>query len=307
MAVFRITTGYGQANMGWSETWWSPDASPAVVLGLMNKQMALRKAMLWTYDYFVGVRIAEEGSRRKSQFFPAGNRDWPDAGGQLLIPSTGSRTGTALATRADQVRAALQLRLTYGTGYQTLRYLVGIPDSISATEPVTDDLAGDPAWVAAYTAWRDAIRGDNWQLKVRARGEAAPEENVASIQVQTAAPGLIGIGVAVDDAISAPPGSRVHVRGQRKKPSVPDQRTMNGIWVVDSVNTTLVADQVIYFLRNSEGIDPTQFRYLGTIQRVLYTFNDITDVHVHRVGIHKRGRPFGSPRGRRLTRRTLDP
>jgi len=307
MPVFRVTTGYGQANMGWSETWWTANNDAPALLTTINKQMALRKAMLWDYDYFVGLRIAEEGARRKSQFFPAGTRWWDAGGGNLLIPANGSRTGTALATRADQVRAALQLRVSYGSGRQTLRYLVGVPDSISATEPATDDLTGDPAWIAAYTAWRDAIRDDDWQIKARTPSPTSPERLIRSIGLQTAEPGLIGVGVLTGETLSVQPGDRVHIRGQNRKPSSADRRTMNGVWVIDSINSTLISGQVIYYLRNSEGIDPTQFRYLGTVQKVEYSYQDITSIHVHRVGIHKRGRPFGSPRGRRLMRRTLDP
>lgn len=306
MPVYRITTGYGQANMGWSETWWISGDAPAVV-GTLNKELTLRAQMLWDYDYFIGVRIATEGSRRKSIYLPAGTRFWPESGTNVIIPATGARTGTGLATRADQVRAAMQLRVTYAGGLQTLRYLVGVPDSISSTEPATDDLAGNPDWVQKYQAWRDAIVNDGWMIKALERAPGQPEPLIRSMQLQEAAPGLVGVGVLTGETIGAVPGDRVHIRGQRKKPSAHDKRTMNGVWVVDSVNTTLVTGQVIYFLRNSEGIDPTQFRYLGTVQKQAYVFADVTAINVHRVGIHKRGRPFGSPRGRRLTHASLDP
>lgn len=304
MPVYRITTGYGQANMGWTETLWSPaDTAPAVAAKL-NKILTARAQMLWTVHSFIGVRIAEEGSRRKSVFLPAGPRFWEPAGTNIIIPARGARTGLGAATRPDQLRAVMQLRVTYGAGLSTLRYLSGIPDSISATEPATDDLTGDPAWVAAFSAFLGNVIQDGWQLKVL--DPAQPERAIRSVPLQESAPGLVGVGVLTGETIAALPGDRVHIRGQRKKHSATDKRTMNGQWVVDSVNTTLTTGQVVYFLRNSQGIDPTGFQLLGTVQKVAKTFADITAINVHRVGIHKRGKPFASPVGRRSTRASLD-
>jgi hypothetical protein len=304
MPVYRITTGFSQANMGWSETWWTPDAEAPAVADLLNKELSLRAQMLWKIHSFIGVRIAQEGTRRKSVFLPAGNRFWPPSGTSIIIPATGARTGMAAGTRPDQLRAVVQLRISYGAGLSTLRYLSGVPDSITSTEPATDDFQGDPAWVGAYGAWKESIMADGWQIKVL--DPAQPERAIRSLPLQQSAPGLVGIGVLTGESLSALPGDRIHIRGQRKKHSATDRRTMNGMWVVDSVNTTLTTGQVVYFLRNSEGIDPSGFQLLGSAQRVARTYADITSINVHRVGIHKRGRPFGTPVGRRSTRQSLD-
>lgn len=306
MPTYRTKMGYGQNNIGWSETWWLTGEAPGVA-NVINQMMIYRAEMLWDTDYWVGVSVAQEGSRRKSQFFPAGTRYWTAAGKNLIIPTRGTQTGTSAAKRQDQVRAALQLRLQFNGGYSTLRYLCPVADGLTTTEGVPDDLQGNPAWVEAFNQWREFMVTSGAQIKGLIPAPDNPERTIRNMYLQEAAPGLIGVGVLTADALDLTTSARVHIRGQKKKPSNPDQRTMNGVWVVDSVNTTQVSGQVIYYLRNTEGIDPTSFRFLGTVQVEKKTFYDVESLTVHRAGIHKRGRPFGSPRGRRLTRRTLDP
>lgn len=303
MPVYRITTGYGQANMGWSESWYSPDDEAPAIAPKLNALLMARAKLLWDVHSFIGVRIAQVGSRRKSIYLPAGQRFWNAAGQNVIIPPKGLKTGAGQSTRPDQLRVAMQLRVTYGTGFQTLRYLAGIPDSISATEPVTDDLQGDKQWVNDFANYLGLLIGDGWQIN--ALDQTNQERTIRSITLQEAAPGLVGVGVLTGETLAAQPGDRVHIRGMTVNPCLANRKTLNGVWVVDTVNTTLTTGQVVYFLKGTQGTDITRFRFLGSIQKVGKAFADITAINVHRVGIHRRGKPFASPVGRRKTRACL--
>lgn len=305
MAVYKLTLTWNQSVMGVSETYYTNDIAGSVVVDRINEFLIKRYALLWNVHETVGLRISVYGSRRASLFFPPGNRKFPGTDKVLIIPSQGALTGAGLQTRPDQLRAVIQMLWMFGDNKQTIRYLSGIPDTVSATEPGTDDLTGNPQWVANFYAWRQWILDHGWQIRARTVPPTDPEFPAANLVVQQAAPGLLGVVVATALTPNFIPGDKAHLRGFR--PSKTSCSSINGIWFVDSVNTTLVPDHTVIWLRGSAGIDPNSQKTLGTIQRVKFTLFPVSYIGVYRVGIHKRGRPSPAPRGRRLVRRSLVP
>lgn len=312
MAVYRVTLFINQFVMGASETYWTPDLATSAARAAINSLLSLRNAMLWDRHKWIGVRLALDTTgdlvpvKRRSIFLPPGPRPWP---GQLdlsiNVPEQGVFTGDTLTTQPDQFRASMQIQLLFPPDRQTIRYLFGIPDSISASEAGTLKLAGNPSWVAAFSAWRDFLVNTGWRIKSRTLPPGDPLIPIQDFSLQEAAPGRLGLVLSATDPVpNMVEGDRVQIRGQRSKAN--DLRTMNGIWHVSSVNTTLLPGHYVVYLRGSEGIQSTKFQPPGTVQRVRHQLSVISAIHTYRMGIHKRGRPTPAPRGRRLTRPSLD-
>ena len=76
----------------------------------------------------------------------------------------------------------------------------------------------------------------------------------------------------------------------------------NKTWIIDGTEVDTPNAQRTIWLRGTEGFDPTTFLTLGKIRAVQYAFTVPTWYEPIRVGIHKRGKPFGSPVGRRPIR-----
>lgn len=309
MPTYRITQMLGQANIGWSETWWLTRSTASAALPIIQQELTNRRDMMWDIQYWTGVRIAQEGLKRQSQPFLPGTSFWKDAGANIVVPAVGSIPfSDSVDVAPDQVRATLQLRCQFDVGRTSLRYLSGVPDFVTRTEPRTFQLGGaGTAWVGRYEAWRNNLIANGWALRAKVVHPTNPERPIQDMVLQAAEPGYVGVSVLTGDALSLPPDNRVWIKGQRRKPSATDKRTMNGTWVVSSVNPTLISGRVVYFLRNSQGIDPEQFRFLGTVQAAQYGFYPVTDIRIYKAGIHKRGRPSGAPVGRRKSRASLDP
>ena len=57
------------------------------------------------------------------------------------------------------------------------------------------------------------------------------------------------------------------------------------------------------WLRDTDRFDPATFKTLGKFRLEMYTFTALDGFNYVRMGIHKRGKPFFSPRGRAKTLR----
>ena len=308
MSVYKVTLMWNQSVMGVSETYHTADVTPTTALARVQTFLQYRFAMLYPYQFAVGLRLATYGAKRQSVVLLPPYDRFPGTNSFLQIPSTGNYKGESNQPNADQLRAVLQCRYSYDNTRAVYRYLSGIPDEVSYTEPNTVDFSKVPNWYQAFTAFKNNLISGGWQLRAKAiTGINAPAA-VTGVTSQAAAPSLLGI---VLPAATAPPivqGSQIQLQHFRpakftRNPSV------NGSWTVDSINTTLVPGSLIVYLRNSGTIDPTTVRItaLSTIQLVSYQLFPIQQMDWVRIGIHKRGRPSMAPRGRRLSRPTLDP
>ncbi|NJO56135.1 MAG: hypothetical protein HC834_07025 [Rhodospirillales bacterium] len=312
MPIYQVTPIFGQTVMGASETYISRLVSAPAAAAAINLLVAKRNDILYRdYHYWQGVRVSIYDTKRRSTAYLPGTSNFP-GGGQIVVPSRGTfiATGGAVpdpaseTTRPDQFRAVMQYRISYDTDRSTIRYLSGIPDSMSGTEAGTLQKQADPAWWTKWEAFAGHLVSAGWQIRARHRGPY--DEHAASgLVVREAGPAQLGVVVPALPDLGYEVGNKVHLKGWRRMGR--GGLSLNGKYFIDNVNTTQISGSRIYFLRGTEGQDPAQWKILGTIQLVGYDTFPIEDVNHHRVGIHKRGRPTMAPRGRRLTRLTLDP
>lgn len=314
MPIYRVVIAMNQSVGGWSEAYYtrgnvSPGAFPARLSTLINA----RRNMMFTNQEFVSFRVGDVGTdpnnisfRRKSTPFPPGKFPFPGTGVVVDFPERGIVAIIPETNRPDQLRVALNVRVSYGDGLSTTRYLAAPPDQISRYEPATLNFDASPTYLASYNAWRTEV-STNWALVARGVGASYPIINVNGVFRREASPALFGVSVnaAGTPAPNWTVGDTVHLRNFLSRPRVP---SVNGAkWQVDSINTTLMPGSIIYWLRVSELVDPSRIKKMGSIQKVGYALQNITGIEAYRIGVHKRGRPFSAPRGRRLARPTLDP
>jgi hypothetical protein len=308
VSVYKVTTIWNQSVMGVSETWYTPDQSDASIQKTIQQMIALRSNCMYQIQPFVGIRVSLYGAKRQSKVILPPGGPLADPFNFLQVPATGTLPGGTSTTRPDQLRAVIQLTIAYNNTRRTLRYLSGIPDAYSVTEPATFNPGAAGAWGTAFDQWRSYLVNTGWQIQARLlTGDYTPAP-VIGVTVQAAAPSLLGIVVVAATAPAFAQGQKVALSHFRPKKGTRDL-TVNGMWTIDSVNTTLVPGNLIVYLRNSSGIDPDSVRFTAnsTIQRVGYGLFPVQSINPYRVGIHKRGRPSLAPRGRRLSRPTLDP
>lgn len=308
MSVYKVTLMWNQSIMGVSESWYSPDVDIPGLAKVLPRMLSARFQMLYPNQYMVGVRVALYGSKRQSVVLLPPYDALPQSTDVIQLPTAGGQKPGRLGLGPDQLRSVLQYRVYYGDTRTAIRYLSGIPDSISATEPATLRPNSGIPWWQAYNYWVERLTADGWQIRARAvTGPNAPA-SVSGVTAMAAAPSLLGI---VLPAATAPPivqGSQVSLQHFRPA-KFTRSATVNGTWTVDSTNATLAPGSLIVYLRNSGTIDPTTVRLtaLSTIQLIGYSLFPVQKIGWVRVGIHKRGRPSMAPRGRRLARPTLDP
>lgn len=309
MPQYRMTVFFNQSVLGWSETYWSRGlVSPATMASLITQYCDQRTSFMFNNQEVVGVRCAEiEASgiagtvKRKSFFLTPGNWLFPGTNSQILIPSRGKLV-LAGARNPDQVRAAIQLRLTYDVGFTTTRYLAGISDQVTFTEPGSVNFNGDPSWHSAYQAYLTHLE-TVWAIRARTNISIDPEIDVEDLTNASVGPSNLGVIVSTGVGPSLLMSKKVQLKGFR--PCHRHVASINGTYRLASINTTQIPGKIIYYLRGTEGATAGDYKTLGTIQQVNYVTQSIQSAYAIRVGIHKRGGPSTSPRGRRLTRATL--
>jgi len=299
-ADFKITTFYGQGAFGWSESWWKNAATLGALQEPVGVMLALRQAMLSTRVACLGVRISTFRLDRTGRVYAPGISAMFRGGPSITIPEFGSiedrPTGNDPIT-FDQVRACLRYEVVDGARRLSYRYLCGIPDQVSLTEPAVTHFGAPATWWLAYNAWRQYMRV-NFLIhatKTGAVGETIPIIRWARID---AAAGVIGCVTKAGGPLNPLEGSRVVVTGVRMRAR--GVRSPNGVWVVDSTANGVAPEQTIY-LRGSETRDIAQIKSPGKVriqQDILVSFDDLFPF---RTGIHRRGGPFGQLVGRRTT------
>lgn len=304
MPAYRVTCFYNQYVMGWSETYITRTVSASNAAALITQLVQNRNEILWNNASWVGVRVAIESDRRRSSVYLPGVSTF-DGGGTITVPATGAFDNPTSTEKADQLRAVMQFNVGFDDTRKVLRYLSSIPDALSATEAGTLQKDRAPQWWQKWVAFAGFLVAQGFQIRARTKPPADPEFQGRNLVLQAAAPGLLGVAVDAAPAPNIVLGDRVHLRGWRRKNR--GGISLNGQFFVVSVNTTLIPDQVVFFLRGTAGQDPDDWKILGTIQRVRFGLFAMQNINHHRVGIHKRGRPTMAPHGRRLSRLTLDP
>lgn len=308
MAVYKFTHMWNQSVMGVSETWLTRNVSPGSLNTVINQFLQARYALMFDNQFPVGLRISTYPSVDRQSFLiipPSGSP--PFAAGVINLPQNGFNKSGQGPYQPDLLRVAAQLRVSFGTNRQANRYLAGVPDANTYTDPSTIANTGFPAWTNALVAFI-AFAEANLQIEAIADSTVNPPGAIIGIVNAAAAPTQVGIVVSSATAPNIRQGDRVMV--QKLRPAKGTRNpTMNGQWTVDSVNTTLQPGNTVFFLRNSESITASTQRITtaSTIRKYSKQAYSVTSVELVRYLTHKRGRPSIAPRGRRLSRPTLDP
>lgn len=298
--AFRITTFFSQANMGWSETWWKNASSMTELAPILSRFLDHRNDLLTTYHNVIGVRVAIEGDARKSRLWTPGRSEIV-AGVNIDVPATGDFPIASPMPEWDQVRSIMQydnVRLGVTLGK---RYLSGMPDLTSKTEPQTIDGINPKEWWKKWQQYTNFIRTNGFGVKILDKTGANPERNITKWVTRALAPNIAGAVTDLAASLSVVVGDKVMVRASKMKSQ--GTKPINGTWVVDSITEDAIANSRTIFLRGTELYDVEKIKTLGKIRKVAYDLAVPDVIDWVRAGIHKRGKPSNSPRGR-TTRKT---
>lgn len=299
----RVTHYFGQSNTGWSETWWYPPGRGTGFYAKLESYTQSRMDMCAANHSLLAVRVTEEGSNRFTRLFKAGGIVTIDDGQNTInLPGRGVENffGSNVEGPPDQVRSAMHVEVIRQGQRIGLRYLAGFPDDISLTEPGTLNRQFNKAWYGLFNAWRRKVIDDGWAIKSLDKGTAFPLNNVITYRLRNAAPSVLGVVIPSTAPWTSTTGMKVALQGVRMTRR--GLESPNGTWVIDATEVDTPALQRTIWLRGTEGFDPSQFLTLGKIRAVSYSYVNPTWLEPVGVGIHKRGKPFGSPVGRRPTR-----
>lgn len=305
---YKCTVYYTHASYGWSESYWSSLSTLAALAPVLQKMLLLRMFMLPTDHSFAGVRISVVGGVRQSSLALPGNNTLADGTTVLNVPENGAFKAFRGSNSISQMRQVMQLHVMYGANLKSVRYLGGIPSDIVNEEPYGSGVDNDAAWYGAYDAWRKFLVQSTWGIMARAQTGVGAPTLITGAELGTQAAPLLGIDVVTEGAPAFARGMKVAVSHARP-PKGTRVSTLNGQWTVDSVAPSAFPGMTAVYLRGSEGILPSAVRFTpaSVIYGLVPVFNQIVWIRSTKAGIHKRGRPSLTPRGRRLTHTSLDP
>lgn len=295
MPIYQCTMFFGQAETGWSETYWASAGSQSGFTTILQPVLNARASLLTDIHYILGVRVSEVGSARKSRVFTPGENA-VDFQTFLNVPAAGMYPTPNAQTQWDQIRACGHLYWLNAGNLLGLRYLAGIPDITSKTEPDTIDITKPAQWWRNFRTWGTALTAGGFAIRTLDKGAGNPEQRINNWVTQVAAPQILGAQISSPPGILLNPGDKVQIRGVKMRAS--GLQSPNKLWVVDSSVTNAGLGIQTVYLRGALGIDPSDIKSLGYIRKVLYTYPAIETGQIRSVGIHKRGKPYGSPRGR---------
>lgn len=303
MAEARVTWYFGQGQSGWSETLYFPGGRSTSFYAKLETITNARVNMLAANHNLIAVRVTDEGANRFTRLIKAGGKVQLDDNIQsITLPGRGGENGTGSDVEGppDQLRAALHVEMIKDGQRIGLRYLAGIPDDISLTEPGTLNRQFNKVWYKLFNLWRRHIIDDGWAIKALDKGTGFPLINVISYRIRTAAPSVLGVVIPLAATFTLGTGRKVALQGVTMTRRGLD--TPNGQWIIDGTDTDTPGGIKTIWLRGTEGFDPNTFLTLGKIRGVSAAYIVPTWLEPTSVGVHKRGKPFGSPVGRRKTR-----
>lgn len=295
---------FGQAQTGWSETWWYPNGRSTTFYGKLQSMVNKRVSMLAANHSLLAIRLTDEGANRFTRLIVAGGSTALDAGLPVItLPGRGREDGGGSNVEGppDQVRAALHMEVIRDAQRIGLRYLAGFPDDISLTENPTLNTNFAKKWWELFGQWREEIIENGWAIKALNKGTDFPLMPVLTYRLRTAAPSVLGVVVNSGLPFTNTIGQKVALQGVRMTRK--GLESPNRTWIIDGVEVDVPTSQRTIWLRGTEGFDPSTFLTLGKVRAVSYYYQAPSWLEPIRVGIHKRGKPFGSPVGRRPTRR----
>lgn len=313
MPFYRVSFNFAELGFGWSEAWYTrAQVSEASMGQLARTYVDYRLQMLRNFAHFTGARLAEVPNSvtilpgiRSSRLLIPGDNKYPTQDDKLVMPEFGTYVKETDSEGMEQLRSNLQLRLAWGTT-STTRYLVGVPDALSVTETGTVDFGKAPIWGGKYIQWANFVKA-NFAIAARSSLTDDPLFAVRGVAKDTSTPSKL---IIVFQALSNPGwevGQLIQLSGMRLKKDQP-KVSINGRYHLDKFDANVPASTFYSAtLREATGVDPSVIKVFGTIRRIVKVRTSLTIIDGFRLGIHKRGRPSLTPRGRRLSRVSLDP
>jgi len=305
MPRFKVTFGLVNNVYGASESYISRELTAESIGPAVQQLIDVRNVLLSTVVEWTGVRIGLADGSRASSFYPPGTYSFDEAGVDLTVPAQGTQSSTNPNKAPDHSRSSLQLRVVYNGGRSTTRYLSFAPDAVIATEPGSYVPAQSPGWATAFASFANELTKNEWAIRERDRKASFGPKSIVSWVQSATAPLNLGVEVLSSEAPTVTKTDYVRISGVRRRGT--DKTTYNGRYKVADINTTLIPDSVVIFLATTETGDPASVKIPGKITTERFIYEPMLNVFVVRGGMHKRGRPFGSPRGRSSTRVKLDP
>lgn len=314
--TFRVTMHFQHSYFGFSETWYLPNASYGSLLPKLRKMYDARNSLLEQQYSTLAIRIAKEDNTRHSRLLVTGDNDTSDMGVKnfpvwdrgAYTDETAPPSWTFGPDNSDQTRAALQMQGLVGGKRVCLKYMAGVPDFVSLTEPKTVKDKDNGIWWGLFADYVKKIVNDGWCIKSLNKLQTAAGDLPANPLVpvigwaqRSTAPSILGMQMQLALPFSGVQGDRIILQGVRMKAD--GIKSPNGKWLIESVQTDSTTQVRTIWLRDTERHDPSTFKTLGKFRRELYTYTPLDNLDSVRMGIHKRGKPFFSPRGRAKTLR----
>jgi hypothetical protein len=269
MAIYRATFFFTDTNgYGWSETFFNQGVTLEAVRDVAKQLVPRRVAILGRGVRLRFLRVSDDLIKRDSLIY-----DVPSEDGQLKDPNIDT---------SDLANTCVWCRLQATAMVRRPFPLAGIPDNVVQPSGAFNQ---DAAWMTAFQAWTNAVKNGGWAIK--AKNTAVPQFAIVTIQ-QDAATGDITIEHA--GANQFVQNDAIQIKGVR------GATQCNGLFYVFKVTAP-----TFLVIKSRRLINP--YTGGGTVGKVGFTLNNITEISPRRSGTRKRGRPFDSPIGRRRARK----
>ncbi|HEX8809733.1 MAG TPA: hypothetical protein VF760_12145 [Xanthobacteraceae bacterium] len=290
--TIRVTLQFADERQTWSETYYYQAASAPDDGALLYQAQLLanvRSRMLGRNAGLTRVRLSSVDNPRtvhNMDFVPPLTMGWPpDPAG-----------GTYNAEFGD---AALLVKSTCQNDREVRGYQAGHPCVIFGTKPGDNTgLTPQAGWLTEWGYWQNVITNGQWSLRFKINpqntqiqdiGQSAQYPNMAGIQSASA---LTGVDT----------GSFVQITGCKRTNM--QALDLNGTWQVHAVQPPPQPGQpAVTWLRDSMGIDKSNFWRLGVMSSIDHTFSPINYHSYERAGSRARGESIGLRRGRSKTRK----
>lgn len=297
MALFIKTTFFFKNSIGgWSESWHNLVAGSLTTAEQQARPAAmLRLATCGLGTILAGVRVSDQDAepKRSRMVDMIGN-----GLGMKEMPATPALTGYSSTDdrSADALQSCLLLQCLTTTGARKSLFMAGVPDFIIRTNPNGPNTEEGTVWLSKFQLWRAEFQSGRWGFRTRRRiGADVQPQTIIGYQLQ--AGGLSRVGLIVND------GGPVYGVGKRlqiRHATVinPALRNILGTWVVESKQAGTQANTTVYYLKGTEGINPSNIFFPGDVRLVDFEGLAVTDIRIVKQASHKRGGFFGQFRGR---------
>lgn len=317
MPVYKVTLGFVSHIMGPSESYWSREGATDSDIGdLVSKLLDARIKLISESVQLTGVRIGlaplantDQPAPRRSNFYPPDTYTMAADGINLTVPGKGRMVaqvlpvGKTLAPVNDQTRSCLQVRVRFNADRRSNRYFAFPPDNVLFAEPNSFRPGEAPFWRDDFYAFQQHLQQYGWQIRARSADPGYEPVSILKWVMGEVAPSPMGAIVASTPPPAFNMGDWVVVKGVRRKGT--DQLSYNGKYQIAQINKTFDTGLWAIYLAGTEAGEPLSIKIPGKMQKIAYRYYSIDFFTGLRAAVHKRGRPFSVPLGRRKIRPSL--